>query len=564
MGIAMTRTTIWRWAVLAFFASGIFHSVHAEQASMTEQEKQTLQKIVASLGVVEALAAECDARSPENRESRQAMMTAWGNLNHVAAFQAEIRPIIVGVPTVAASIKTMRDKTAEQMKAVTEKTPTLCDQFEALLRETKFAIGDDIIEILPLLKAANEELAARTASAPPTSARTMTLYTIVQLSTAAEAAMNTIASADAAKDNEVGESRRKSGEAALEALGMIAVRARITGRDELREWRGEQQSTYEVSCRVFIDRETQARFKRLEGSEATISGKVDRLSLNSYGGGTIVLAKCALLDGAQMTKADLPESGGLELRPPAAEEANAGPGKGIRMRDVEKVVYKLDRRTSFSLGSYSMERREDTYVLLKDGTAYRHHWRFPFIDLDVPLVKRRDSANWYRWRQDGENLLLTTTGGPNEGQTKTVSGAVSLSPFPPGVLLDKTFQFLHVSAVGVRLERDYAFHRDGTIDLHKSNLFAGQTGPGADIGASGPGVAYTGGPNASLIVTGRPDNQRLRYRIDGYVLELTADDGAIERQLIARFGDDTADDPHSIYIGGQLLWDRDNENEAKR
>jgi hypothetical protein len=284
--------------------------------------------------------------------------------------------------------------------------------------------------------------------------------------------------------------------------------------------------------------------------------------VNSSGGG-IVLAKCALPGDAQMTKAGLPEVGGLELRPPAAEEANAGPGKGIRMRDVERVAYKLDRRMSFSLGSYSMERKEDTYILLKDGTAYRHHWRFPFTDLDVALTKRRDSANWYRWRQEGENLLLTATVGEHKGQTTTVSGAGSLTPFPPGALLGKTFQFMDVSAVGVRLERDYAFHRDGTIDLHKSNLFAGQTAPGANIGASGPGVAYTGGPNASLIVTGRPDNQHLRYKIDGYVLELTTDDGTVERQFIARFGDDNADDPHSIYIGGQLLWDRDKKDEAK-
>jgi hypothetical protein len=559
----MTGTALRRWAALAVLTAGVFHSAHAESPPIAEQERQTILTILGAVSVVDALAAECDIRSPESRESRQAMITAWAEANQIPVFQTEIRPILARVPGAVASVRAMRDKAAAQLKAVTEKTPAICEHFDALLREKKFAIGAKVAEVLPLLKVA-KRLATETPSAPPSGAPVTTLYTIVQLSTLAEAAMNSAASSGALNDDQIREKRKNAGEAALAALGMIAVRAKAVDSDDLREWRGEQQSTYEVSCKAFVDSDTEKQFKNLEGSETTIVGKVARLSLNSFGGGSIVLAKCAFPSDARMTKADLPESGGLELRPPTAEEANAGSGRGIQLKDVEKVAYKLDRRTSFSRGSYSMERNENTYILLKDRKAYRHHWRFPFTDLDVALVKRRDGANWYRWRREGENLLLTATGGQYEGQTTTISGAVSLTPFPPGALLDKAFQFLDVSAIGVRRERDYVFRRDGTIDLHKSNLFAGATIPGANIGASGPGVAYTGGPNASLIAMGRPDNQRLRYRIDGYVLELSADDGATERQFIARFGDDKADDPHSIYIGGQLLWDRDKEDEPKK
>ncbi len=559
----MTGTALRRWVVLAILTGGLFHSAHAESPLILEQEKQAIGNIIGVLGVIDALEAECDIRSPERRESRQAMIKAWADANDIPAFQAAMRPLLARVPGAVASIHAVRDKAAVQLKAVTEKTPAICEHFDALLREKKFAVGGKVAEILPLLKAANERLVAGTASAPPSPAPAIKLYTVVQLSTAAEAAANAVASADA-KDDKTREKRKDAGQAVLEAFGVIAVRAKVVGSDELREWRGEQKSTYEVSCNAFVDKETREQFKGLEGREATVAGKVARLALYSGGGGSIVLAKCAFTDDAEMTKADLPESGGLELRPPTAEEANAGPAKGIAMRDVEKVAYKLDRRMSFSRGSYSMDRNEHTYILLKDGTAYRHHWRFPFTDLDVALLKRRDSANWYRWRQEGDNLLLTSTGGRDEGKTTTVSGAVSLTPFPSGALLDKAFQFLDVSAIGLRQERYFAFHRDGTIDLQKSNLFAGQTIPGADIGVSGPGVAYTGGPNASLIVVGRPDNQRLRYGIDGYVLELTADDGVVERQFIARFGDDKADDPQSLYVGGQLLWDRDKEVEPKK
>jgi len=163
--------------------------------------------------------------------------------------------------------------------------------------------------------------------------------------------------------------------------------------------------------------------------------------------------------------------------------------------------------------------------------------------------------------QEGRNLLLTAAGGKYAGQTKTVSGD---RPLTPGALLDKAFKFLHVGMMGVRRERDYVFHRDGTLDLHKSNIVAGRTFTGPDIGVAGPGVAYSGGPNASLLVVGRPNEQRLRYRIDGYVLGLTADDGAVERHFIARFGDDKADDPHSLYIGGKMLWDRDKDDKPTK
>jgi hypothetical protein len=261
----------------------------------------------------------------------------------------------------------------------------------------------------------------------------------------------------------------------------------------------------------------------------------------------------------------LPESGGLALRPPNAQEANAGPGKGIQMGDVERIAYKSDVRMGIDgFGNLYSDRNEDTYILLKDGTAYHYPWRFPFADLDVALVKHREPWRWYRWRQEGTNLLLTATGGEDAGQTKTVSGLGPLTPFPPGARLDKAFKFLHVGMMGVRRERDWVFRRDGTLDLHKSNIVAGRTAPGADIGVSGPGFAYSGGSNASLLVVGRPNDQRLRYRIDGYVLELTADDGAVERHFIARFGDDKADDPHSLYIGGEMLWDRDRQDKPTK
>ena len=544
----MVGTVLWRWVAWAVLTAGFLHPARAEPPANSEQFKQALALILAPINVAEALNAQCDILMPRSRESRQAALKAWRDANRIDTFQAAIAPLVARVPASVASMSVLRDKAAAQAKAATEKNPAICERFDAMLREKTFAVGGRIAEILPLLEAANA-----------------TLYTIVQLSTAAEAAMNSVGSADAAKDRKIREAREKAGRAAMEALGVIAVRANVVGRDDLREWRGDQQSTYRVSCGTFFDKQTEEQFKRLEGSETTIVGKVDNFVVSSSGGGTIVLAKCVFIDDPPPTRASLPERGGLELRPPSAQEAYAGPGKGIQMRDVERIAYKADVRMLFDgVGNLYSERNEDTYVLLKDGTAYHHHWRFPFTDLNVALVKYREPGRWYRWRQDGKNLLLTATGGADMGQTKTVSGADPLTPFPAGALLDKAFKFLHVGMMGVRRERDYIFRRDGTLELNMSNIVAGRTFGGADINVTGPGVAYTGGANASILVVGRPNEQRLRYRIDGYVLEVTASDGVFERHFIARFGDDKADDLALLYLGGEMLWDRDKEDKPTK
>jgi hypothetical protein len=563
----MVGTGLWRCAALAVLTAGFLHPARAELSASREQIKQTVALIVAPVALVEALAAQCDTFSPNSRESRQAALKAWRDANRIDAFQAAIVPILARAPGSVASASELRDKAAAKAKAMTEKTPAICENFDAVLREKVFAVGDPIAEILPVLAAANARLAAGTPSAPPPASSAITLYTIVQLSTAAEAAMNTVAAADAAKDRKIRETREHAGKAALEALGVIAVRANVVDRDDLREWRGDQQSAYKVNCRAFVDKQTEERFKGLEGSETTIAGKVANFVVSSSGGGNIILAKCGFVDGARLTKANLPESGGLALRPPNAQEANAGPGKGIQMGEVEKIAYKSDVRMGIDgFGNLYSDRNEDTYILLKDGTAYHHHWRFPFTDLNVALVKYREPWNWYRWRQEGKDLVLTAAGGEHAGKTKTVSGAGLLKPFPPGALLHKAFKFLHVGMMGVRRERDYVFRRDGTLDLHKSNIVAGRTFAGPNIGASGPGFAYSGGANASLIVAGRPNEQRVRYRIDGYVLELTADDGEVQRHFIGRFDfdDDNADGPGLLYLGGEMLWDRDKEDKPTK
>jgi hypothetical protein len=232
------------------------------------------------------------------------------------------------------------------------------------------------------------------------------------------------------------------------------------------------------------------------------------------------------------------------------------------MGDVEKVAYKVEVGLSLDgFGNSYQNRDEDTWILLKDGTAYHYHWRFPFTDLNVALVKRRDPYRWYRWREEGKDLLLTATGGKEAGRVEKVSSPSRLLPFPPETRFERRFKFLHVGMMGIRRERDYIFRRDGTVDIHGSNIVAGQMGPGANIGVSAPGMAYSGGANSSLVVVGKPNERRVRYKIDGYLLELQGDDGTVERHFLARMGDDSkADAPDLLYLNGEMMWENDKND----
>src|SRR5215470_16615877 len=206
----MAVAEFWRWAALAVLIAGFVHPARAEPSASQEQIKQTIALIITPVTLAEALAAQCDTSSPKSRGSRQAALKAWWDANRIDAFQTAIRPLFARVPDSAASISTLRDKAAGIAKAMTEKTPAICENFDAVLREKTFDVGGPVAEILPVLATANARLAAGTPSAPPVS---ITLYTIVQLSTAAEAAMNVVASADAAKDRKIREARESAGKA---------------------------------------------------------------------------------------------------------------------------------------------------------------------------------------------------------------------------------------------------------------------------------------------------------------------------------------------------------------
>lgn len=99
-------------------------------------------------------------------------------------------------------------------------------------------------------------------------------------------------------------------------------------------------------------------------------------------GGTISLNDCRAFihDPAKTELAGIADdSAGVMLRPPEYAEAYAGPGEGIALDQVDRVLYDAEFENRMDgFGNGYTHRREDIYVLLEDGAAYCHAWNFAY------------------------------------------------------------------------------------------------------------------------------------------------------------------------------------------
>lgn len=90
----------------------------------------------------------------------------------------------------------------------------------------------------------------------------------------------------------------------------------------------------------------------------------------------------------------------------------AGSGAAIASGDIAHVLYEADfdfRLDGF--GNSYTGRLEGIWLLLPDGSAYRHDWSFPFADLNVAVKKAHESARWCHWEVVGEGVTLAAADG---------------------------------------------------------------------------------------------------------------------------------------------------------
>lgn len=345
--------------------------------------------------------------------------------------------------------------------------------------------------------------------------------------------------------------------AAMEKLGPIALSGRVDGDKWLRQWLPEKQSIWSAVC-DFADDVEQKRFEQAKGRDIVVIGQISRVSDFKL----LSLSSCRLLDdSARIARSDLPEEGGLEYRPPSSEELYAGADKGIPADQIEAMLFREQFQVGINPGGGSYtDRNEDSYLLLKDGTAYHYGPSYPPVDVDAAQARRRAPQDWSRWERRGDRYVMTAAAGDEVDW----SGFTVMKAFPPDARLDRGYYYQNVGQGGTNTRISYTFRPDGTYERHSSGSFFSQSLAGTGPGGGTVGV-FSGGAGAVLGENGfavggalKSSDTKGRYRLDGYALQLTDDDGAVTRLRVGALGDDVTQ-PSSLNIGGSTYWDSAKE-----
>lgn len=263
--------------------------------------------------------------------------------------------------------------------------------------------------------------------------------------------------------------------------------------------------------------------------------------------------------GAQRRAAPPPEVS----TPPAAETARdvaTTAAGGLQPAQIHGLLYNGYGKIGVS-GGY--EYREETLLLLKDGSYYRGTEQAP-EQLDVAKSRRTEPQQWGHWRAKGNRYEILSDDG--SGQWSSQAGRL-VPAWKPGQRLAATYkhQVFHGNAAsgGTFNATSYRFSPDGRFEILRyvqsgsgsvasatsgvSSSSAGHsdgTGTQASAGGVGPGVAVSTSSR-------RDDGASYRgsYRLSGYSLELRFDDGRSEMLLCAPWDVDLKD----IYISGRTF-----------
>ena len=179
------------------------------------------------------------------------------------------------------------------------------------------------------------------------------------------------------------------------------------------------------------------------------------------------------------------------------------------------------------------------YVLFKNGEVWRSPGAAP-KDIDPAKFKEARWADWGTWRRAAGGVVLTMNGQAEVGlpfKESVVKGAstqlVRYDPAGANQHVEGRWAWssgFNTPSVSANSSRSIALHADGRFE---ENGFTG---------------AFSTGSHSSGWAAGAPAPARSgRYRIDGYSLEVTYDDGRRSSALFYWAGDGT-NDRHSMLV----------------
>jgi hypothetical protein len=497
-------------------------------------------QLIPPLKMGEALIAACAARQPERKANHATAFDAWRRANAVEAVETLLNDLAVRAPAIAAVRAKIEGSAQTAASALFAADTAVCDKLPAVFGSPAFAIRDRVAQAQKLAQTLAPAGTLPAASPAPE----IRFYTLAQASSLALAAMDRAGSFEQGRDkSDILDARERMASAALKALGAFAAGGRVVKEDEFQEWRGDQQAVFSAQCHSFADPEAKTQMAALMNQEIIVIGEASSAYQTRAGLSGVILERCRLAASpGALPKAQAPETNGLKLRPPTIAEASAKPRGGFGAGQIAGIVFASRFKSRMDgFGNGYVRRQEHTYLLLSDGTAYEHHWPFPFADLNVETVRRRDSGFWLRWEKSGGKLVIAHIEGADAGRREELAKYDTLEPLPSDARLTGSYIFEDIGVGGAQVRRGYDFRADGTLELTRSSFAAGKTDGGGFFSAVGPS-----------------GNATARYRIDGYALELTNSQNATERHVIAAFGSEGSGAPlKTLYLDGQTLWSKD-------
>ena len=211
-------------------------------------------------------------------------------------------------------------------------------------------------------------------------------------------------------------------------------------------------------------------------------------------------------------------------RPPASAatsppyDAYLAPGKGIPAQQIEGLYHHWNWMMMLNAG---MIDTGSDYILFKNGEVWRHP-QLPPQDIDVAKAKHLTSTDWGSWQRTGNVTVIRMPGGHDERYEP--AQLVRYEPAPKNEHVEGSWHttLTYVSNAGGHSTTGVSTH---TLILHSDGRFIWDNFSGASFQNS-TGSTRTGG----TFTNPRPVHAG-HYQIDGYTLQLTYDDGRVERDL---------------------------------
>lgn len=501
---------------------------------------QDLGRVVGAFTAAHLYVEHCDRRDPATAPARRDILAGWSYENEAESYDRLMAGVIARAPEVSAQLAPQRARLDGLIADDIADDPGQCaNLLEILEKDEQFSVRSTVRRLLNRARALGIEVPAPDEIVPAAKRVDDTqILRLAALSARLEEKMDEIGSrAGARNQRNLANARTHHAESWLAADGVQVLYGRVTRDTEMREWRGELQSIFRVECDTFRDDAHRDRMAASIGQELVVVGTPGSV-IHEDAGGRLRLKQCALFTPEETGRpfAEAEDAAGLMPRPLEESEAYGGPDRGIAMRDVDRLLYQSSFESRLDgFGNGYVDRDEAVYVLLRDGSAYRHAWSFPFTDLDIQASHRREPERWFDWVERGDAVALTGRGSDEADDVRLLENAETLRPMPP-VPVNARYDYLQVGLGGSRQDRSFEFFDDGTVRYRASSFVAGNVALG-HLTVTGP---------QEPVVTGR-------YRFERYALIIDRGD-ASERYFFAV--PESADEavPATVLIRGQAYW----------